>query len=503
VPQAQVSQDQTLTQVSQVSQASSFEPSKLAAAMSSSSSSSSSSPTAPSLLPAEPLPWRPNTRPKLPPGALLDIDQGPLYDIVTEYLEIEDICHLDSALCHKKRRAEFLALVSTKVLLFERIEIDVLEPFSVSSITPLGAAALIWILTRGIHLASLHLPECRNNNDDISMSITDQESIRESIASLAQDGRLDKLETISLGECTYINDADLLGILSKCHRSVKSINIRGCGLTESSASLVKNCTKLEAFAACGNESAPDLVSIFQSCRKKLRKVDLSAFSGRLTDEMVQSVAENCRLLEHLDVRCCFSVSDENVRKVAESCPLLQYVDFFGIDITDATMVALCNYCSLLKRIDVGYCDNLTDAAVLAVAERLPGLTYISLYGIPAITSNAVETLASKCRELEFIDVGDCPHVSNITLEKIAEYCSKLMVLNVTRCPKVTCAGLTMIATKCSKLHTVFADDRPEIMAESLEAVVSLEVLFPRVCWELLKVDEEEEEDEVDEEVDEE
>jgi hypothetical protein len=90
--------------------------------MDSSSSSSSSSTSSISLLPSEPEAWRPNTHPKFQPGALLDIDQGPLYDIFTEWLLIEDVCGLDSALCQKRRRAEFLALLATKVLLFNREE---------------------------------------------------------------------------------------------------------------------------------------------------------------------------------------------------------------------------------------------------------------------------------------------------------------------------------------------------------------------------------------------
>ena len=137
----------------------------------------------------------------------------------------------------------------------------------------LGAAALNWILKRGIHLASLHLPRGYNN-----MTAVERESIREAVASLALDGRLDKLETISLNNCEYIKDADLDAILSKCFRSVKSIDIQGCqGLTESAAAHIKRCTKLEAYTAIGNdESAAELMDIFQACRK-LRKVDLIVF----------------------------------------------------------------------------------------------------------------------------------------------------------------------------------------------------------------------------------
>ena len=80
-----------------------------------------------SLLPSEPLPWRPNTRPKLPPGALLDIPDDLLWDLLTEWLFLEDICHLDSALCQRRRRAEFLALLATEVLLFLREEMQIVK----------------------------------------------------------------------------------------------------------------------------------------------------------------------------------------------------------------------------------------------------------------------------------------------------------------------------------------------------------------------------------------
>jgi hypothetical protein len=79
-----------------------------------------------SLLPSEPLPWRPSTSPKLPPGALLDIPDDLLFDIFTIYLPLEAVCGLDSALCQKMRRPYILALLATKVLLFNREEINVL-----------------------------------------------------------------------------------------------------------------------------------------------------------------------------------------------------------------------------------------------------------------------------------------------------------------------------------------------------------------------------------------
>ena len=375
---------------------------------------------------------------------MLDIADDIWYDIFTEWVKIKDVCRLDSALCHKGRRPAFLQLISLKVLLFNREEINVLERESFTH-SALGEASLKWIQKRGIHLASLHLP-C-----DYGLDASDEQSIRAAVASLVLDGRFDKLEMVSLRACTYINDADLAAILSKCYGSVKSVDIRACGLAESSTVLVKRCTKLEAFAASGNESAADMAEIFQSC-PRLRKVVLSTFGSRLT-EVVLSVAAYCPLLEHFDLGFCSAVSDSAIRRVAESCPLLQYIRLINSAITDATVQSFCNHCPLLKRVYLDLCYRLTDAAVLAVAGRLPGLTHIDLYCVAAITSGAVETLASRCRELEFINLSRCPNISDATFAKIAVYCSRLEELHVNDCHKVTAAGEAEIRSKCRNLRS--------------------------------------------------
>jgi hypothetical protein len=69
---------------------------------------------------------------------LLDIPDDLLFDIFTEWLRLGDVCGLDSALCQKSRRPYFLALISTKVLLFNREQIIVLTvPCEVRSLTEL------------------------------------------------------------------------------------------------------------------------------------------------------------------------------------------------------------------------------------------------------------------------------------------------------------------------------------------------------------------------------
>jgi hypothetical protein len=254
--------------------------------------SSSSSST--SLLPSEPEPWRPSTSPPLPLGALLDIADDLWFDILTEYMHNRDVCAMDAALCQRQRRPAFLALLSTKVLLFNREETKILD--QVQKHKTMGAASLRWIDKRGIHLASLFLPVPGSVSDD------EERSIHTSIVSLAYNGCLDKIETFRLGSGA---DAELCTVLSKC--SVKSIDIEGCELTHSAATHIKHCAELEAFSPQGNESAAEMADIVQSC-KKLRKLEFDGFGSEHTDEVLQSVATHCPLLAHLNLYDCGTVS---------------------------------------------------------------------------------------------------------------------------------------------------------------------------------------------------
>jgi F-box/leucine-rich repeat protein 2/20 len=385
------------------------------------------------------------------------------------YLQLEDVCGLDSALCNKRRRTEFLELVSRKVLLFKREEICFL-PRALTTTKHRGLRSLDfqWILKRGIHLASFHPYS----------NVAVQQSICDSSASPAHNGLLDKLESMRIMKCTYMKDADVAIILSRCYGSVKSIDLRGCGSADSSAALIKFCTKLEAFAPNGNESAAATVAIFESCRK-LRRVNLRNFKLRLTDEVLNSMAAHCALIEHLDISECTTVSDAAIRRIAESCPLLWWIDLFKCNITDATVVSLCNHCPLLTQVFLGCCGNLTDAAVLTMANRLSGLTYIGLRSIYSITSSAVEVLATSCPHLVHIDLGFNHNITDHTLKKIAEQCSKLKEFRLNGCIGITVIGLTIAALKCSHLRRVTLFYCAKVSAES---VATLQCMFPLVRW---------------------
>ena len=303
--------------------------------------------------------WLDPSRPKLPPGALFAIPDDLLADIYTIWLRLKDVCRLDTAVCSKIWRPPFLRLVSTKVLRFNREEIDVLDGFNLSTTThmALRLPTLNWILKRGIHLASLRLPDLHKGNE------AEKKSIRAAVSSLVSEGRLDKLETIDFKCCSYIKDVDLAAILTKSYASMKSVDIRYYGLAESSVAYIKRCTGLEAFAAQGNESTFDMVEIFQSCRK-LRKLNLSLCYNILTDEVVQSVAAHCRFLEHLNIGGCYAVSEAAIIRVAKN---LLFLNLSRTKITDSSLEKIGKHCSNLRVLWIVGCADVTCEGLVAFA----------------------------------------------------------------------------------------------------------------------------------------
>ena len=416
---------------------------------------------------------------KLRPGALLAIADDLLADIYTIWLLLPDICRLDSAVCAKWLRPDFLRLVSTKVVRFLREE--TYTPlagiwFSVNKThRELKIKSLNWILKRGINLASLRLSRplwVLSDRITLTSPREEETSICTAVASLASAGLLDKIETLDIRDCGFIRDSDLAVVIEKSYKSIKHIDIRNCdSLTERKAAEIKRCTGLETFQPYGNETAVEMKDIFQACNK-LKTVFLEL--SHSTPDIMRSVAKNCRLLEHLEA-IGNNVCDEGIRLVAESCPLLEYVCVWITEITDISVFDLAVHCPKLKYVELNTCLKLTDMAVLALAEYLPGLVRINLRENTIITSSALETLVSKCHMLLAIDLTYCPNVCDKTLVEIAKHCPVLENLKVAGCPLITESGLTTVMSSCTKIK-VFLIDRTH------PSRALLEQLHPYVVW---------------------
>jgi hypothetical protein len=215
-----------------------------------------------------------------------------------------------------------------------------------------------------------------------------------------------------LSNCGYVGDVALAWILPKVHKSVKVVDIRGCGIDANSfGDDIEMCSELVDFSAddCSSEC---FVKIVRGCTK-LRRIRLVTATS-LTDESITSLADCCPDLEFLNVphcaevaidrlaQCskmkrinvnyCDNISDDAIVSLARAWPLLTVISLISTSITDASISALCQHCPLLTSLSFADCANITDTTIIAVAEKLPAIQYAWFSGCPAITSSAVELL---------------------------------------------------------------------------------------------------------------
>jgi hypothetical protein len=356
---------------------------------------------------------------------------------------MKDVCNLDTALCLRSRRPAFLDLISLKVLLFNREEIDT-AAVDFWKHDALEVAAIEWIIKRRIHLASLRLQHPTYNVDERSHA-------QSTLTCLASNGHIDKLELLSVSFCREFDDDTFNTIISKCNQSIVYLRTECTGMMESGAECVMRCKNLVTFVPDSNESAAGMADILQSC-EALKNLTLWRLNGHDIDIVVKNVVEFCPTLIHLDVSECDSMSDDSLTSVAATCRMLEYIDLFECpNLTDRSVLSLYENNPRLTHISLGgnMC-TLTDAVVVPVASRFPHIIHISLTDMKFVTPSAVQILASRCCELKFIGLSGTK-VGDKTLKIIAQHCPNLEELRVLHNESLSDDGLGEVVRKCAKL----------------------------------------------------
>ena len=68
-------------------------------------------------------------------------------------------------------------------------------------------------------------------------------------------------------------------------------------------------------------------------------------------------------------------------------------------ITDASMMAIAEHCSALRKLDLSFCQFMSDAGIIAVAKGCPLLESLELDDCEWITEEAVDIIREACPRL--------------------------------------------------------------------------------------------------------
>lgn len=242
-----------------------------------------------------------------------------------------------------------------------------------------------------------------------------------------------KLESLDLGECNWLTDADAEKIAPFINSELKELNLGG-----------------------------------YACRAYVGDPHTKMASA-LTNKGLAIFVQSCKALVSLDIWLCLRVDDAGASIIAKHCPALTYLKSGNTAITGEGYIKIFEACKNLEKVDLMYaCNNgfygfkiscgITDDGLFALAANCKQLTALNLMGCTAVSDEGIARIFKGCPNLAVLVLAGCGKgVTNGILDLVrSKEAPNLAVLNVNGC-----AGIGA-STKDYYHLQVFKQDHPHI-----------------------------------------
>jgi len=257
-------------------------------------------------------------------------------------------------------------------------------------------------------------------------------------------------------KCPYLRDLDI----SDSYKGAEG----GWGLVE----LLKGCNRLQTLSLHGAKGPDTALKMIGSC-PELKQLRLRSAAG-LTDEVMVTIASNCRLIEELDVsfndftdialkavghhlirlrqldlKHCKGITGAGIAAVAAGCKSLQTLHLGLVDCGDEGIIALGKYSSQLEELYLDYgwdkWGRLSCRSLGAMARGCRKLRVLSLRGSKQVNDEVLQGLVYGCPSLAFLDLHACENVGDTGLRAVIRGCKQLkdLVLSGTKVGSVSAA----------------------------------------------------------------
>jgi hypothetical protein len=355
------------------------------------------------------------------------------------WVDLDDIGHLDSALCNKTERADYLSLISNTSFViskgFEPREGNaggilvrsftswfLLRGVAVTHVSVNAA----WVANRGQSLNYLHLHRHHVRNVtvemDSSLPFEFEAALKEICEQCPNVAKLDTGKGATVSAVTFSHIAHHWPQLTHL-----AIQVDGVGDGDEFVSLCVERQSLVELTLWTAPPAPALTKALQVCSAELQK--FTAFAP-------------------------LKLSD--YRSLAQRCPLLREVDVPHSKLDDAGLEAVGANCVHLEVLKLEKNAKVTNKGLVAVA-RNRALTTLCLNGCPNITDAGLRAVAQNCPLLERVDLSHSAAVTDATLLALGQTCHHLRELSL-RAVSVTHVGLLAVAAGCPQLRMVRAPE---------------------------------------------
>jgi hypothetical protein len=389
-----------------------------------------------------------------------------------EYLDLQDVVHLDSVGLNRKLQIEWLAFLRGNVVTGSR--------------WPLTANAVEWLVQRQLGIRSLRFAWTCGKDTYVSFSsvgrwaahinLANCINVDDSVLLCFTSSGQGNVVQLNLTECTHLSDAGVVQALQSFPR-LQFLVLHGCcGLSntvlheisqrcrhlvqlsvaylfrvtsDAVELVVRSCTGIQSLDLTMHHCITDTtIGVVARSLPHLRHLVL-AYCGNITDRGVSHLAQYCRGLRSLDLSYCRHVTDTSLLMLAGRCAQLSSLQLACCrQVTDAGIAVLAAACTGLVSLNLSYCVNLTDSGVSGIALHCPELSIVSLFDCKHVTDAGVTALALHCIHLRDVNLDYCFKITDISIAALSAHCRQLESLRLSGCARVSDAGLDAIASHC-------------------------------------------------------
>ncbi|GAB2275470.1 Transcription factor COE2 [Dionaea muscipula] len=234
------------------------------------------------------------------------------------------------------------------------------------------------------------------------------------------------LESLQLEECDRITQAGFFGVLLTCGSKLKALAMTNCfGIEDMpfGVSLPNSCTTLSSLSIrnCPGFGNINLGILAKMC-PRLRFIDLSGLHG-ITDAGLLPLIGGCDAgLVKVNLSGSINVTDEVVMSLTKlHGGTLEVLNLDGCGkVTDASLVLIAEDCLLINELDVSKCA-ITDFGIASLARsKHINLQILSLSGCSMASDKSFPFLVKLGQNLMGLNLHNCNAISRNVVDMLTE-----------------------------------------------------------------------------------
>jgi hypothetical protein len=357
-----------------------------------------------------------------------------VHSVLLSWVRVKDLVRLDSAVCTRTERMNFLTLVCDAKFVIQnacvytnrgehRVKTDLLAS---------------WAIRR--HIATAELT--------VTCVLAENRSNRQ--AYLQRHGKHVRRIRIR----SYLIVTNYLELFRDLCEGCPNVRIAYCEADvppTAQSYIAAHWTQLTHLTMLVKDNRSDMISIAANCQSlvELALTSHSASAQLLPVEFFDVCAPAFQKLTFSHGR----IGSAQLKALAARCPLLQELTAHSATFDSDACRVLASCCCELRCLQCPFNDRVTDLALLAIA-RNGILATLCVDGCRLVTDAGLQAVVAYCPLLEDVSINVCIALTDVTLIAIGQHCRNLRVLSM-KSASVTHVGLTAVAAGCPLLQELW------------------------------------------------